>query len=148
MTCTVRPLETSDRERWLELFKAYLDYYDTDLPSEGIDRVWSWIFDEQNSFWAALAINGQGVPVGLAQYQLTHNTLTGSMTCYLADLYVDPSARGEGAGRTLVDHVRTFARSKGLPSVDWLTEETNKAARRLYDTYKPKTDYVFYSVPT
>ncbi len=83
----------------------------------------------------------------LHKYQLMHRSLGGGMVCYLSDLYVNPSVRGSGAGRALIDHVVEFAKARGLPNVRWLTQEFNYPARRLYDTYQPKSDFILYSVP-
>ena len=70
------------------------------------------------------------------------------MVCYLSDLYVEPGVRGSGVGRTLIDHVLDFAKSRGLPGVRWLTQEFNYPARTLYDTYAAKTDFILYNVST
>ena len=75
-----------------------------------------------------------------------HSALRGAMSCYLSDMYVVPEARRHGGGRAFIDHVLEFARERGLNSVRWLTQEHNQTARRLYDQYAPKTDFVFYSV--
>lgn len=68
------------------------------------------------------------------------------MTCYLSDLYVVPEARGAGAGRALIEHVRDFARARGLPGMRWLTAENNDAARKLYDRFAPRTEFILYNV--
>ena len=47
---------------------------------------------------------------------------------------------------TELDHVLGFAKAQGLPGVRWLTQEFNYAARRLYDTYSSKTDFILYNV--
>ena len=52
--------------------------------------------------------------VGFTQYQLMHRSLGGGMVCYLSDLYVEPTIRGSGAGRALIDHVIAFARRPHL----------------------------------
>jgi len=70
------------------------------------------------------------------------------MSCYLSDMFIVPEARRHGGGRAFIDHVLAFARDKGLKSVRWLTQEHNDTARRLYDQYAPKTDFIFYSVST
>ena len=85
--------------------------------------------------------------LGFVQYQLMHRSLGGSMVCYLSDLFTWPEARGKGTGRALIDHVRAFAKDRGLPSVRWLTQESNATARALYDTYAPRTEFVLYSIP-
>ena len=147
MATLIRKLEEADRPRWQELFQGYYEFYKTEVPENGFDTVWGWIFDPHNEFWCDLAVNDDGRIVGLVHYQLWHSTLSASMTCYMADLFVDPSERGGGAGRLLIDRVKSFAQEKGLPSVDWLTADSNYPGRRLYDTYEPKTEFVFYSVP-
>ena len=148
MNISIRPLETADRGRWQELFQGYFEFYNADVPDNGFDRVWHWVFDPQNDFWCDLAINQDGNAIGFVHYQLWHSTLTASMACYMADLFVEPSARGSGTGRLLIDGVLSFARDRGLPTVDWLTQDNNYAGRQLYDTYQPKTNFAFYSVPT
>ncbi len=148
MTVSIRRLEEADRNRWQDLFQGYFEFYEVTVPDNGFDQVWDWIFDPHNDFWCNLAVNDDGRIIGFAHYQLWHSTLTASMACYLADLFVEPPARGVGAGRLLIDSVTTFARDKGLSSVDWLTQDDNYAGRQLYDSYQPKSDFIFYTVPT
>lgn len=147
MTITIRPVADADRAAWESMFEAYAGFYRTTLPEGAADAVWDWIFDPDNDFWCDVAQDDQGRLVGFTQYQLMHRSLGGSMVCYLSDLYVVPQARGAGVGRALIDHVLDFARQRGLPGVRWLTQEFNHPARRLYDTYKPKTDFILYNVP-
>ena len=147
MTITIRPLGENDRAAWERMFQAYAEFYKTSIPDGGFDRVWAWIFDPANDFWCDIAERDDEGPIGFTQYQLMHRSLGGGMVCYLSDLYVDPSVRGSGAGRTLIDHVLAFAKDRGLPGVRWLTQEFNYPARRLYDTYGPKTDFILYNVP-
>jgi len=142
----VRPVTEADRERWEQLFADYASFYKTEIPDGGFDNVWQWIFDDNNDFWCALAQTVDGEIIGFTQYQFMHRSLGGSMTVYMSDLYVDPKVRGTGAGRALIDHVIEFTKSKGLPSVRWLTQDFNYAGRRLYDTYQPKTDFIFYNI--
>ncbi|MFD1880396.1 GNAT family N-acetyltransferase [Paracoccus pacificus] len=148
MSVSISPVTPADRAEWERLFLAYGAFYKTDLPPQVIENVWGWINDPQNPFWADIARTGDGRAVGLVQYQLMHRSLGGSMTCYLSDLFTDPEIRGSGAGRAMIDHVIAFARARDLPAVRWLTAEDNATARRLYDTYAPRTPFVLYSVPT
>lgn len=147
MTVSIRPLAANDRARWEAMFEAYAAFYKTTIPDGGFDRVWAWIGDPANDFWCDLAENDGGDIIGFTQYQLMHRSLGGGMVCYLSDLYVEPSLRGGGTGRALIDHVIAFARDRKLPGVRWLTQEFNYPARRLYDTYGPKTDFILYNVP-
>jgi len=147
MIHSIRALDKTDRLRWEELFQNFAEFDELNIPGGGFDRVWDWIFDPENNFWCDLVVDTKGHIVGFVQYQLMHSSLSSSMVCYLSDLYVDPAQRGSGAGRLMIDHVLAFARDKGLPAVNWLTQEFNYAGRRLYDTYQSKTDFVLYRVP-
>lgn len=147
MTVTIAAVTQEDREDWQRLFQGYADFYRTGISEAVIGNVWAWIHDPENPFWADLARDGQGRAVGLVQYQLMHRSLGGSMTCYLSDLFTDPGQRGGGIGRALIDHVVEFAKARDLPAVRWLTAEDNATARRLYDTYAPRTPFILYSVP-
>jgi len=143
----LRPATTEDRALWQPLFEAYAAFYNTPLTPQTLDTVWGWIHDPANPFFCTLALADDGSPLGLAQYQLMHRSLGGSMVCYLSDLFTTPAARGQGLGRALIDHVRAFSRDQGLPSVRWLTAEDNATARHLYDSYAPRTPFILYSIP-
>jgi len=147
MTIMIRALTEADRPVWERMFQAYAEFYKTSIPDGGMDQVWSWIFDPANDFWCDVAEADDGSVIGFTQYQLMHRSLGGNMVCYLSDLYVDPGIRGKGTGRALIDHVLAFARDRGLPGVRWLTQDFNYPARRLYDTYGPKSDFILYNVP-
>ena len=64
--------------------------------------------------------------------------------CYLQDLYTDPSVRGQGVGRKLIEAVYASADTAGHPSVYWLTQEFNTTARRLYDRIGHVTPFIKY----
>ena len=142
----IRPVTPQDRPDWARLLGLYAEFYKTTVSPQAQQAVWDWIFDPAQDFWSDIAIR-DGQVVGLVQYQLMHRSLSGAKVCYLSDLYVDPSTRGGGIGRALIDHVITFAKAQGLTNVRWLTQEFNYAGRRLYDTYRPKSDFILYSVP-
>lgn len=150
MSTSVRPVSATDRIVWEQLFNSYAEFYNTTIPaqgtSSGLDVVWGWIFDPDNQFWCDVA-ERDGKIIGFMQYQLMHRSLGAGMVCYLSDLYVNPSVRGSGAGRAMIDHVLQFSKDRGLPGVRWLTQENNYTARRLYDAYSSKTDFILYNVP-
>jgi len=50
-------------------------------------------------------------------------------------------------GAALIDHVFQFSRDNNIPNVRWLTQDFNTAARKLYDTYGEKSDFILYSFP-
>ena len=143
----IRALVPGDRAVWEELFDAYAGFYKTSVTAAAKDEVWGWIFADAPEFWCDLAEDDAGAVVGMVQYQLMHRSLSGAKVCYLSDLFVRPEVRGGGHGRAMIDHVIGFARRAGISNVRWLTQEFNYAGRRLYDSYRPKSDFVLYSVP-
>ncbi len=142
----IRALTKDDRAVWEEMFDAYAAFYKTSVGPEAKTAVWNWIFADDPDFWCDVA-EVEGRVVGFAQYQLMHRSLSGAKVCYLSDLFVWPDQRGGGIGRALIDHVIGFARGRGITNVRWLTQEFNYAGRRLYDSYRPKSDFILYSVP-
>ncbi len=142
----IRPVTPADLAVWEELFDAYAAFYKTTVGPEAKAAVWGWIFAEAPDFWCDVA-EAEGRVVGFAQYQFMHRSLSGAKVCYLSDLFARPEVRGGGVGRALIDHVIGFARRRGISNVRWLTQEFNYAGRRLYDSYRPKSDFILYSVP-
>ena len=143
----LRPVSGSDKQRWRELMIAYAEFYEVEVNDEGLAATWRWIEDAEENFWCTFAEDGAGQVTGFTQYQLMHRSLSGSLVCYLSDLYVEPAVRGGGVGRSLIDHVFQFARDNNIPNVRWLTQDFNAPARKLYDTYGHKSDFILYSFP-
>lgn len=147
MSVTVRPVAEADKDIWHRMFDEYAAFYKTEIPEGAHKAVWNWIFDPSEKFWCSVAVTDDGSLVGFTQYQLMHRSLGGSKVCYLSDLYVNPEIRGTGAGRAMIDHVFAFAKTHRISNVRWLTQEFNSDARRLYDTYMQKSDFILYSIP-
>ncbi len=145
MSVVIKPIAREDRAAWENLIFSYAEFYKTIIPDGGLDRVWGWIHDENNDFWSDIARDSNGNVVGFVQYSLMHRSLSGEMICYMSDLYVEPKLRGLGTGQALIDHVLAFAKDSDISNVRWLTQENNYAGRQLYDSYTPKSDFVFYS---
>ncbi|MFT3687512.1 GNAT family N-acetyltransferase [Paenirhodobacter sp.] len=141
----LQPVGPGDRADWEALFRGYAAFYRVDARAAE-EAVWGWIQDPEEPYWSVIARDEAGRALGLVQYSLMHRSLSGAQTVYLSDLFTVPEARGKGIGRLLIDHVREFARERGYPSVRWLTQEGNAAARVLYDSYAPATGFILYSV--
>lgn len=147
MSLRVRSVAEGDQSVWRQMFDDYATFYKTSVPDGGHETVWSWIFDPEVEFWSDVVEDVDGNLIGFTQYQLMLRSLGGSKVCYLSDLYVAPESRGSGAGRALIDHVIGFAKASDIPNVRWLTQDFNHDARRLYDSYVSKSDFVLYSIP-
>ena len=145
MSVKIRPVQPQEKARWEELFRAYGKFYKVEVTPQAVAAVWTWIHDAEEPFWCDVA-EDDGKLVGMTQYQMMHRSLGGSMVVYLSDLYVDPELRGGGVGRALIEHVMAFAKTKGAPSVRWLTQDFNYKGRMLYDSFAPKSDFILYNV--
>lgn len=142
---TIRSLSAGDREHWERLFRAYIDFYEAQVPDDIIAATFeSLLSSNPGSFVGILAVDGSDVPVGFAH--LLHHPSTWSMSgyVYLEDLYVDPVVRGHGIGEALIAATYAEADRLGATRTYWVTMENNVAARRLYDRVANKTPFVQY----
>ena len=64
--------------------------------------------------------------------------------CYLEDLFVQPSRRGAGVGRALIEDLITLARKRGWHRLYWHTDTENHSARRLYDRFVQTDGHIRY----
>ena len=139
----VKSLALVDYEFWLKLWQSYLTFYETSLPVSTTDATWRNLLDSN------VAIHGFGAwqddtLVGITHVVLHPNTWNTTECCYLEDLYVSESVRGQGVGRALIEYVYDFARQQNCNRVYWTTQEGNTTARTLYDTMATQTDMVQY----
>jgi len=134
MSAEIRPALASDRTRWLVLWQGYLDFYKTDLTSEQSERTWARIMDPDFNMNCAIATL-DGTVVGFTTYNLQNSTWSENGHCYLEDLFVDPTSRGGGVGRALINYVKDFAVQNKCSRLYWNTDEDNLTARKLYDSY-------------
>ena len=134
MPVSVRPIESSDKERWLVLWQGYLDFYKTSLPAEQTELTWTRIMDPEFNMKCAVAELDHEV-IGMTTYNLQNSTWSRYGHCYLEDLFVAPEVRSSGAGRALINYVKAFAQEMKCSRLYWNTDEDNETARRLYDSY-------------
>ncbi len=140
---TVRAVQTSDRAAWEPLWQGYLTFYKATLAAEVTDATWRRFFDPLERLGAFVA-ERDGRLIGLTHYLLHRSTWAPLCYCYLEDLFVEPSARGGGAGRALIAAVEAAARQAGASRLYWMTHETNETAQKLYDQVAERPGFVQY----
>lgn len=74
-----------------------------------------------------------GAPVGVAVMRVQPSILSLAQEAYLAELYVEPSRRGQGYGRELIVEAMRVAREHGAEYAFLMTSEDDRLARRLYE---------------
>ena len=141
---TIRPLRESDQADWRRLWTDYLTFYESSVSEEVYETTFARLIgDDPQDFTALIAEQAQK-PVGLVHFVFHRHNWTVGNTCYLQDLYADPSVRGTGVGRKLIEAVYEAADREGAASVYWLTQDFNTTARNLYDRVGTVTPFVKY----
>ncbi len=144
---TIRPLTAADEADWRRLWTGYLDYYETAVTEDVYKTTFARLLGDDPQDFTCLIAEADGRPVGLTHYLFHRHAWKIENVCYLQDLYTDPSVRGTGAGRALIEAVYAAADSAGCPSVYWLTQDFNATARRLYDRVATLTPFIRYNRP-
>lgn len=144
MTLKIRPLNASDKPGWTELWRAYLDFYETTVPDRVYDTTFARLCSPVHADQHGLIALADKRPIGLVHYLYHAHNWREEQVCYLQDLYVVPDARGTGAGRALIETVYAAADADGRPSVYWTTQDFNHTARRLYDRIGQVTPFIKY----
>jgi ribosomal protein S18 acetylase RimI-like enzyme len=73
-------------------------------------------------------------PRGVAVLRFRPAIFAAALDCYLAELYVEPPARGRGLGRAMMEAAIAHARARGADRIDLGTSEHDVAARALYES--------------
>jgi len=141
----VTELRETDRQRWGELWRGYLDFYETSLPEAIYDLTWRRLADAKSiyGFGARLA-DSQAPLVGITHYLFHDHAWSPKPVCYLQDLFVDAGMRGAGIGRALIERVAQVARERDCLRLYWTTKEDNATARLLYDRIAKFNGFIRY----
>jgi GNAT superfamily N-acetyltransferase len=143
----IEPITEDQFERLLPLIAAYQRFYE----AERID-------DERNrAFFARfIAPSKDGMLLGawredeLTGYACLYWSFTSTVpaeTVLMNDLYVDPAARGQGAGRALIEASAAVGRERGAQRLEWATAPDNETAQRLYDsTGAERSEWIEYEL--
>lgn len=140
----VTPLRDTDRQAWQPLAIGYNAFYERVLPAATYDQAWRRLISEEEIHGLAARLDGR--VVGIAHY-LFHAGIWFPKVCYLADLFVDETARGRGAARALIEAVAEAARAQGCVRYYWLTQDSNAQARTLYDKVARHVGFIRYDYP-
>ena len=79
-----------------------------------------------------VAKNQQGEILGMVSAQLVISTAQGSPSAWIEDMVIQESHRGEGLGKSLLNAVLLWAKSKGATRAQLLVDTENKPALGYY----------------
>jgi len=128
----VREPVDSDFTEWRGLWGEYLTFYKTARSEPQIVSLWHRLLDPEDPV-ECLVAEVDGHVVGITHYLPHADTWDERPICYLSDLYVHSSTRGEGIATLLIRAVEQRSNDQGWSSVYWQTAEDNQQARVLYD---------------
>ncbi len=137
----IKSLQEQDRPTWQKLAQGYNDFYETVWPQEVYERTWRRLL--ANDKVHGLGAHLDGRLVGIAHY-LFHVHVWRDDVCYLQDLFVDQTVRGQGTARALIEAVAAAARQRGASRFYWQTKQDNARARALYDNVARFNGFVRY----
>ena len=112
------------------LVGSFRDYLENDLPDDGsITEALGVLLDDPDTEFLLA-----GEPeIGFAQIRYRHSVWTGSEDAWLEDVFVLEEARGDGAGRLLVEAAIARARKRGCGRIQLETNASNRPAVALYE---------------
>jgi GNAT superfamily N-acetyltransferase len=145
MTLTLRPIQSTDRAAWLLLWQGYIAFYKGSVSDAQTALSWQRMLDPLNPLQAWVA-ESEGKLLGFAHIFMHGSTWSDRGYCYLEDLFVSESARGQGVARQLIAACSTWAASQGAGKLYWLTQEDNHSARQLYDKVAQRTGFIHYEM--
>ena len=133
MTVSIRSAVASDAALILRFVEALADY--EKLRHEAVaseaDIVRD-LFCDNPKVFAELAFSG-GRPVGFALWYYTYSTFQGRHGIWLEDLFVDPDARGQGAGKALLVNLAQRCVREDLGRFEWAVLDWNTPAIAFYE---------------
>ena len=148
-------LTDADRAGWEPLARGYKAFYETEISAAGYDEAWARLRGGGLMLGLGAWLPVDLVPGHLGQpdrlvgiaHAVFHGSIWADQVCYLQDLFVDPSVRGQGVAAALIEHLAGCARARGAARYFWLTNETNARARGLYDRVARHHGFIRYDYP-
>jgi GNAT superfamily N-acetyltransferase len=142
----IRPVIAEDYTPWLGLWRGYLEFYQVQLSETLIQTTWARFLDPSISLHAAV-VSVDAKLLGLVHYVFHPSTWGRQDYCYLEDLFVCATARGQGLATQLIQHVQAQAQLKQCSRLYWHTQSHNQSAIMLYDRLAQPSGMIEYRMP-
>lgn len=130
-TFAIRPAVREDIPEILALIKGLAEYEalaDQAVATEELlDR---WLFREGKA--EVIIGEADGRPVGFALFFTSFSTFLGKPGIYLEDLFVRPSARGNGFGKRMLGHLARLVVERDYGRLEWACLDWNKPSIAFY----------------
>ena len=142
---SIRALDASDFDNWLDVYRFYAEHYKSDLTDDGISATWAWLMDAGHPL-TGIVTEDKGQLIGLAHYRAMPSPLRGVNLGFLDDLVVKPQDRGSDAAKLLLGELKSIGKKAKWAKIRWITRDDNYRARALYDKVATKTDWAMYEM--
>lgn len=128
----IRPATDADVSHILTFIKELADY--EKMPEQVMateDSLRATLFGERR--YAEVLIGEiDGTPAGFALFFHNYSTWLAKPGIYLEDLYVSPTARGEGLGKALLISLARLAVERNCGRLEWSVLDWNEPAIQFY----------------
>jgi len=145
----VRTMRREDMPHVWELIQGLADYEKLrDLLTGSQESISKLLFDESGGLEGMVAEYDDRI-VGYALTYPVFSSFRTARVLWLEDLYVEPAARGTGAGLALFREVARDAVARGCIRVDWFVLDWNALAIDFYERNggrKVEVDWLTYSL--
>jgi GNAT superfamily N-acetyltransferase len=142
----VRDLSAEDETAWRRLWAGYCNFYEVEMADEQTNLTWERLINPASPIKGFVAENAEGRVIGMCNYILHENTWTSTPVCYLEDLFVEHSLRGDGVGEAMIQELIDKMKANGWARIYWNTKENNYRARGLYDKFARVDGFVRYVI--
>lgn len=145
---TIRPARPSDTNAILILVHDLATYERApDAVEMTAPMLESALFGETPLAQAIVAEQKTEI-LGFALYFTSFSTWTGKAGLYLEDLFVKPEARGQGIGKSLLQHLAAIAIRHNCARLEWQVLDWNQPAINFYKSLgaEPLDDWTRYRV--
>jgi GNAT superfamily N-acetyltransferase len=128
------------------MWDGYCGFYEAAVSAPVTAHTWRRLVAGDSAIGSLIAVSPAKRALGFANYVVHPYTWGVQSCCYLEDLFVRPDVRGNGVGRALIEGLLALCERERWSHLYWMTRENNAAARRLYDRFAARDDFVRYTV--
>ena len=134
MSAEVRLADSRDAAAVAALMVAFRNELGYDWPSDnaflaGVER----LLDDRNTEFLLGFPHEDAGPAGVVQLRYRFGIWRAGNDCLVEDVFVTEAARGSGLGRAMMEFARERAIERGCRRMELDTNESNAAARALYE---------------
>jgi ribosomal protein S18 acetylase RimI-like enzyme len=147
MPITIRTASTADIDALAPLFEAYRVFYEQTPDSAGARDYLQQRISAADA--TVLLAENEGSVVGFALLYPGWSSLRMAPVLQLSDLFVEPSARAQGAGRMLMEACEALGIERGAVRLQLETQRTNTVAQALYTElgWEIDEEFITYTLP-